>query len=68
MQTQTIRLLGLTCSACKKITEKRLGSIPGVAKVEVGVDSGTAVIQSENGIAIGLIIEVLQDTHYTVIT
>ncbi len=68
MQTLTIRLSGLTCPACKKITEKRIGSILGVAKVEVNIDSGTAVIQSENGIDMGSIIAVLQDTHYKVIT
>lgn len=66
MQTQTIKLSGLTCPACKKITEKRIGSIPGVVKVVVSVEKGTATIEADQVINNLAIVEVLKDTHYQV--
>lgn len=67
MQTQTIKLSGLTCSACKKVTEKRIGGLNGVLKVEVTVDSGIATIDADRKITILEIKEVLKDTPYQVI-
>ena len=67
MQTQTIKLSGLTCPACKKVTEKRIGGLDGVKKVAVTVDSGIATIDADKKIAISEINEVLQDTPYQVI-
>lgn len=67
MKTQTIKLSGLTCPACKKVTEKRIGRLNGVTKVEVMVDSGIATIDAYREITIVEIKEVLQDTPYQVI-
>lgn len=67
MQTQTVTLSGLTCQACKKITEKRIGGIHGVHTVEVAVNSGTAVICTEREIMKSEIDEVLKDTQYKII-
>ena len=66
MQTQTIKLSGLTCPACKKITEKRIGSLAGVKKVEVIVDAGVATIDTDRELSIEEIKEVLKDTPYQV--
>lgn len=67
MRTQTVTLSGLTCQACKKITEKRIGGIQGVHTVDVTVDSGTAVICAEREIMKFEIDEVLKDTQYKII-
>lgn len=67
MQKQTIKLSGLTCPACKKVTEKRIGGIEGVTKVEVTIDSGIAVIDANKEVTILEIKEVLKDTPYQVI-
>ncbi len=67
MQKQTIKLSGLTCPACKKVTEKRLGGIEGVTKVEVTLDSGIAAIDANKEITILEIKEALKDTPYQVI-
>lgn len=67
MQTQSIKLVGLTCPACKKVTEKRIGGIAGVDKVEVNVALGIAMIDSEKEISVATIQNVLQDTPYQVI-
>ena len=63
---QIIKLSGLTCPACKKVTEKRIGSIKGVSGVEVLLDSGVATISSERVIPMSEISEVLKDTPYQV--
>lgn len=67
MQTQTIKLSGLTCPACKKVTEKRIGGLSGVIKVEVSLDSGIATINTEREITTLEITEILKDTPYQVI-
>lgn len=67
MQKQAIKLSGLTCPACKKVTEKRLGGIEGVTKVEVTLDSGIAAIDANKEITILEIKEALKDTPYQVI-
>ncbi len=67
MQTKIIKLSGLTCLACKKITEKRINSLNGVKKVEVVVDSGIATIDADREISLSEIKEVLKDTPYQVI-
>ena len=67
MQTQTITLAGLTCPACKKITEKRIGKLSGVVNVEVSLDSGVATINADREILALEITEVLKDTPYQVI-
>jgi len=64
MNTQTYILIGLTCPACKKITEKRIGSLPGVTHVEVTVADGSTYIESESPITSIQINEVLRDTPY----
>lgn len=64
MNTQTFTLTGLTCPACKKITEKRIGSLPGVTHVEVTVANGSAHVESESPITSVQINEVLKDTPY----
>ena len=66
MTTQTFKLSGLTCSACKKLTEKRIGNLHGVTKVEVTVANGNAIVESENEITALQIKEVLKDTPYQV--
>lgn len=61
------KLSGLTCPACKKITEKRIAAIAGVKQVRVNIDSGEAVVDSDRDIQISEIKEVLKDTHYKVV-
>lgn len=67
MYRLTIKLSGLTCPACKKLTEKRIGRLDGVSKVDVTVDSGIATIDAVRKITASEIKSVLKDTHYQVI-
>lgn len=64
---QNIKFSGLTCPACKKLIEKRVGAIPGVNRIEVNAASGEAIINSGRTIQLSEIQEVLKDTPYQVI-
>jgi len=67
MAIQLIKLSGLTCPACKKVTEKKIGGLGGVSKVEVTVDSGVAVIDADRAITLLEMKEVLKGTPYQVL-
>jgi copper chaperone CopZ len=67
MNTQTITLSGLTCPACKKITEKRIGGLDGVTKVETTVETGLVAIVANREISAQEINNVLKDTPYKTI-
>ncbi len=61
-----IKLGGLTCIACKKVSQNRISSIPGVKNVDVDQQTGNTKIVSENEITINQIKEVLKDTPYKI--
>ena len=67
MNTQTITLSGLTCPACKKITEKRIGGLDGVIKVETTVETGLVAIVANREISAQEVNNVLKDTPYKTI-
>ncbi len=64
---QTIKLSGLTCPACKKVTEKRIGRIDGVSSVDVSLETGIATIEVANELSVADVQNVLQDTPYSVV-
>ncbi|MCL5433339.1 MAG: heavy-metal-associated domain-containing protein [Patescibacteria group bacterium] len=68
MKTLIFRISGLTCPACKKLSEKKISAITGVISVSVNLDSGEATIESEETIGIDKIINALKDTPYRVVT
>jgi copper chaperone CopZ len=67
MTTQTVYLSGLTCPACKKITEKRIGGLDGVTKVETTLANGQVTIEGSREISTQEINQVLRDTPYKII-
>lgn len=67
MNKQTFTLSGLTCPACKKITEKRIGGLDGVTHVETTVETGSVAIESVREVSAREIDDVLNDTPYKTI-
>lgn len=67
MNKQTFTLSGLTCPACKKITEKRIGGLDGVTKVETTVETGLVAVEADREISAREIDDVLLDTPYKTI-
>jgi len=64
--TQTIILTGLTCGACQKIIQKRLGKIDGVTQVDVTLETGGTVITARRMIEMSEIRNALIDTKYLI--
>lgn len=62
-----VKISGLTCPACKKVTEGRIGKIQDVMEVKVDLGSGEAEIDANRAISKNEITEALQGTHYQVI-
>lgn len=68
MKTLIFRISGLTCPACKKLSERKISAITGVLSVNVNLDSGETTVESEENIGIDKIINALKDTPYRIIT
>jgi copper chaperone CopZ len=66
MITTSIRLNGLTCPACKKLTEKRLSALAGVKSVAVDYVTGMAEITADREISAQEINNSLQNTSFSV--
>lgn len=64
--TTNITLKGLHCSACKKLTERRISTISGVTSVNVNSDTGDTEIVANNLIQKSQVEAVLTDTGYSV--
>jgi copper chaperone CopZ len=67
MQKQNILLQGLHCQACKKITEKRIGSLLGVESVSVDIDTQFATVMAQRIISKEEVNSVLVGTDYKAI-
>lgn len=67
MINTTIKLKGLTCQACKKLTEKRIGKLKGVNSVNVEVQTGMAEITADRPITNSEVQNALVGTDYSVV-
>ena len=47
MDTTVISISGMTCEHCVAAVQKEIGSLPGVARVEVSLDTGTVRIAGD---------------------
>jgi len=61
-----IKLSGLTCQACRKVTQNLIGKIHGVTQVKVDLESGQVEINGDRMINKEEVIQALQGTHYKV--
>ncbi len=62
----SIKLHGLHCEACKKITEKRIGKLNGVTSVVTELTTQTVTVSSDSDLNLQTIEQVLEDTEYKV--
>ena len=65
MQTSQFQVEGLSCQACQKIIQKRVGKIQGVTEVSVDLN-GKLELKSDRTIDKAELINVLKDTDYKV--
>lgn len=66
MYDKTILIEGMQCNHCKMTVEKALNSIEGVTKVEVNVESKTAVIESNKDIDNSKINKAIEEAGFTI--
>lgn len=62
-----IKLSGLTCPACQKVTQNLIGAISGVTNVSVDLGTGTTKIEATREISKEEVKEILKETHYKVL-
>lgn len=64
MFNNIFKLSGLTCPACKTLTEKRIAKISDVKTVTVELSSGKAIIEANRKIPIIEVKAALKGTPY----
>lgn len=64
MTTQTMKITGLTCEACTKLTAKKLQKIDGVEEATVDLDTGKASLHTKRPISTQEANAALEGTHY----
>ncbi|OGG05796.1 hypothetical protein A2872_03190 [Candidatus Gottesmanbacteria bacterium RIFCSPHIGHO2_01_FULL_42_12] len=65
--TTIIKLSNLTCPACQKVTQNRIGKISGVTEVKVDLVSGKAEINAGRVINNEEVTAALQGTPYQIV-
>ena len=65
--TTTVKLAGLTCSACQKVIEKRLSKISGVSSVIVSLEDGKTDVTADRNITTEEIKNALEGTKYVIL-
>lgn len=64
--TTTFKLKGLTCGACKQLSERKIGRIKGVQSVNVDMKTGKTDIVSGKPITLLEVQSALAGTDYKV--
>jgi copper chaperone CopZ len=64
--TSTIKLTGLHCESCKKISEKRVKKIEGVLEATTDLETGVVSINGTRQIEKDEVQKVLEGTDYQV--
>ncbi|KKS77711.1 MAG: Heavy metal-transporting P-type ATPase [Candidatus Woesebacteria bacterium GW2011_GWB1_43_14] len=67
MKSFVYKIQGTHCPACKKIIEKRIGTIPGVDSVEVNYKTGAVCVTAGWDVTSEDIDEVLSGTLYKIV-
>lgn len=63
---KTIKITGITCDACVRLIQKRVGGIKGVTDVVVNKDTGETKIFANRDLSKEDIEYVLADTEYKI--
>lgn len=59
-----VKLSGLHCQACQKLTSRMIGKINGVSEVEVDLDKSMAVVSADRPLKLEEIKKSLEGTNY----
>lgn len=59
-----VKLSGLHCQACQKLTSRMISKINGVSAVEVDLDKSTAIVSADRPVTLEEIKKSLEGTNY----
>jgi copper chaperone CopZ len=65
--TLHVRIAGMTCESCVKLSTMKLKKLPGVQQVSIDLKTGDTSITSETSLSLEQLQQALVDTHYTVL-
>jgi copper chaperone CopZ len=60
---QQIYIQGMTCDNCRKGVTEKMSSIPGITEVEVSLETGKAVFETKEEVALSKIEGVLGEKY-----
>lgn len=66
MNSYQFQVEGLSCQACQKIIQKKLGSVKGVSGVNVDL-KGKLEVKAEREVSKSELVEALKDTDYKIL-
>lgn len=64
MNTQTLKIDGMTCSGCANRVAKTLKEVPGVSDAKVSLADGTAEVTAHCEIESGLLVAAVEKKGY----
>jgi len=64
MNSVTVTVTGMTCGHCASSVQEEVGSIPGVAAVDVDLASGELVILSDRQVEVHAIKSAVEEAGY----
>ncbi len=67
MVTETFRVEGMTCGHCVQAVKDEVGAIDGVRDVQVDLDSGQVVVQTDAPVAAGEYAAAVGEAGYQVV-
>jgi Cu+-exporting ATPase len=68
MNITKVKISGMTCHACQRVIENKVGKLQGVEKVKVFLNNGDAEITSDRDLSLEEVKQALIGTHYEVIS
>lgn len=64
MMKTVLKIEGMTCDHCVRSVHQALSRVPGVVKVQVRLDPGQAVLESEGPLDVPLAVRAVEEEGY----
>jgi copper chaperone len=68
METQVLKVAGMTCNHCKMAVEGALQELPGVAKATVDLDKGEVSVEFTRTVSREALAEAIDEAGYELVS
>ena len=65
MSTETYRVIGMTCGHCVSSITEEVGELPGVADVDVDLDSGRLTVAADRPVGRDAVRSAVEEAGYS---